>query len=135
MEYFTVCASMLMDERNIREIINDGISKNVGLHQASIEFQRDVLEYNFQIERNYGCQFLGSIPQHHPDDTELIKGAQGFMLGCMLGYLKAIKVRARLYKTGAVQGPLPNQSMTRTAVLEFFEACNALSKSVLLKYS
>lgn len=128
MDYFKDCAAMLLDDKNIRDVINESVVKGIGLHQIEVEFQRDVLENNFQVERDFGCQYLGSIPNRFPEDKELIEGAKDFMLGCMRGYLKAVKTRSKLFKSGAIPGPLPNQNMTRASILEFFEACNALSK-------
>lgn len=124
--YLEECVEMLLDESNIRDIINDCTSKNIGLHQSEIEFQRDVMEYNFQIERNYGCYILGNVAEKYPEDPEMVDYAKQFMLGCMTGFVKAIKVRSTLFQSGQLQGPLPNQSMSRQSILEFFEACNAL---------
>jgi hypothetical protein len=124
--YLEECVEMLLDDSNIREIINDCTSKSIGLHQSEIEFQRDVMEYNFQIERNYGCYILGNVGDKYPDDPEMVEHAKEFMLGCMKGFIKAIKVRSTLFQSGQLQGPLPNQSMSRASILEFFEACNAL---------
>lgn len=61
LDFLTTCSEMMLDETNMREIINESVEEKVGLDQAAVEFQRDVLEYNFRIERNFGCRYLSSL--------------------------------------------------------------------------
>jgi hypothetical protein len=30
-------------------MINESVRKNIGLHEVAVHFQRDVMEYNFQV--------------------------------------------------------------------------------------
>lgn len=120
--------SMMLDKYHIREMINSSYQKKLGLHLAAIEFQRDVLENNFQIEKNYGCKYLSMLGVKHKEDTELIEAAKDFMFTCMKCYVTALKMRHKMYKSGTLQGPSSNESMSRTSIMEFFEGCNALSK-------
>ena len=69
------------------------------------------LEFNFQIERNYGCRYLSMIPIKHSDDTgiqslsyiitfyllELINTGKDFMYYCMKSYLNSLKYRKEKY--------------------------------------
>lgn len=125
---------MLLHEGNIREMIDQSISKNIGLHLVAVEFQRDVLENNFQIEKNFGCTTLSLIPEKYPGDTELLDAAKAFMLACLRSFVDTLKLRSKLYKKDVIPGPSPNTPMTRQAILEFFEGCNAYSKSHPLNY-
>lgn len=119
---------MLLEEYNMVEIINDSVESKQGLHLAAVEFQRDVLEFNFGIERNFGCKYLAMLAIHHPDDLEVIDAAKTFMFTCMRSYVNTLKYRSKMYKTGAIPRPGENEGMSRASMLEFFEGCNALSK-------
>ncbi len=63
MDFLQQCVKMLLDEANMREMIQESATKNIGLDRVAVEFQRDVLEYNFRIERNFGCKYLSIIGQ------------------------------------------------------------------------
>jgi hypothetical protein len=128
LRFLTLCVEMMMDPAHIKSIVLKSTKQPAGLHIAAIEFQRDVLEYNCQIERSYGCKYLSLLGQKFPDDAELIEAAKTFMFTCMRCYLKCLKLRSKLYKSRVLESPSANQSMTRKCILEFFEGCNALSK-------
>jgi hypothetical protein len=119
---------MLEVESNISEMIHDCSENGVGLHMAAVDFQRDVLEYNFGIERNFGCKYLSMLSVNHPDDQELLDAAKDFMFSCLKNFIGALKLRAKMYKKGQLEKPRENESMSRNSILEFFEACCALSK-------
>lgn len=129
LDFLTTCVKMLLEEYNIVEIINDSVESRNGLHLAAVEFQRDVLEHNFGIERNFGCKYLAMLAVHHPDDSVIIEAAKTFMFTCMRSYVNALKYRNKMYKKGLLTRPAENSAMNRSAILEFFEGCNALSKS------
>lgn len=122
------CVEMMLDEGNINEMINEAKRKNMGLHDVAVNFQRDVMEHNFQIEREFGCRYLATIPDNHPGDTELIDATKNFMFTALKSYLKALHQRSRRYKSGDLQAPSPSAPMTKVTILEFMEGCNALSK-------
>jgi hypothetical protein len=119
---------MLLYEPNVTEIIKISVDSNVGLHLAAVEFQRDVLENNFGIDRNFGCKYLSMLAVHYPDDGEVIEAAKTFMLTCMKSYVSQLKARSKMFKKGQLKKPGENESMSKNAILEFFEGCNALSK-------
>lgn len=122
------CVDMMLDEKNLNDMINDSVRKNIGLHEGAVHFQRDVMEYNYQIEREFGCRYLALIPQNHPDDTELLEATKAFMFSALRSYVNNLHLRSRRYKSGNLQPPHPNMPMSRTSILEFLEGCNALSK-------
>jgi len=125
-EFLRTMTEMMLDERNLNEMIDESVKTHMGLHDAAVKFQRDVMEYNFQVERNFGCRYLAKIPDYHPTDTELIEAAKTFMFTALKSYLKAIKQRSSRYKDGSLTPPNPNDPMKKITILEFLEACNAL---------
>lgn len=116
---------MVLIKSNVAEIVEASVTKNIGLYIAAIDFQRDVLEHNFQIERNYGCKYLALIPENHGSDVALLEAAKGFMLTAMKSYLLQLQYRKDHY----IKDQVNLQPMNRIQILEFFEGCNSLSKS------
>ena len=103
---------------------------DIGLNQAAIRFQRDVLENNFQIEKDFGCKYLSMIPVKHEGDDELINYAKEFMFTAMRSYMNALRARSFRYKSTPHLKPKATLPLTRTTILEFFEGCNALSECI-----
>jgi hypothetical protein len=126
--FLTTMVDMMLDEGNINEIINDSVKYKVNLSETAVTFQRDVMECNFQIERNHGCRYLARIPELHRTDTELIEATKKFMFTALQSFVKALHQRSRRYKNGTLTPPNPHQPMSRGTILEFLEGCNALSK-------
>lgn len=122
--YLQICKKMMLDPVNVDEIVRDSIEQQIGLQSAAINFQRDVLQHNFQIEKAYGCRELSMIPMNHAKDEELVTVAREFMMTAMRSYLMAIDTRKEKYITTK-----SSVKMTKIQILEFFEACNALSKA------
>ena len=122
--FFQVCAKMVVEDSNVADIVDENLSTGNGLHRISAEFQREALERNFQIEKNFGCKYMASIPMKCPDDIELLEAGKAFTLSTLYCYSKAVKLRSERMG-GAVRR---DGGMSRTTILEFFEACNALSK-------
>jgi len=120
LEFLTTCKSMILDRENVREIVKDSIDEGIGLQTAAINYQRDTLENNFQIERNYGCKEMSMIPQKYTDDPQLTSAAKEFMHTAMRSYLIALDIRKEEFLTDQQKTP-----MRREQILEFFEACNA----------
>lgn len=116
---------MILIDENLREIIRDSEEKRVGLHMSAIEFQRDILEFNYGIERNFGVRYLSALPMRHGDDGELLDAAKNFMYAAMQSYVEGLKLRKRLRGDTLRSAGLP---MTRMDIMEFLEGCNALSK-------
>ena len=50
----------------------------------------DVLEFNYKIERKYGCEFLSKIPTMFPSDDELIQVAVDYIYAAMRSYLTGL---------------------------------------------
>mmetsp|Transcript_10870 Transcript_10870/g.14956 ORF Transcript_10870/g.14956 Transcript_10870/m.14956 type:complete len:538 (-) Transcript_10870:240-1853(-) len=120
LDYLHTCSKMMLEEANIDEIVADSFDKKTGLQNAAIDFQRDVLENNYQVERNFGCHYLSQMQTKHGEDTELIDAGKGFMYTAMKSYLLALKARKDKYFKTLSQVPL-----NRIQILEFFEGCNA----------
>jgi hypothetical protein len=124
--YLSIGGKILLEEYSIHEIIEISKDRNIALHVAAIDFQRDILEYNYQIKRNFGCQYLAMLPRTHESDEELVELPKEFMLTAMKSYVACLK---RQYsERGFINRTIP---MTKTDILEFFEGCNALSTSNL----
>jgi hypothetical protein len=132
MGFLVTMVEMMLDEGNINELINISVSSKKGLQDVAVDFQRDVMEHNFQMERNYGCRYLATIPDKFPKDAEIVEATKKFMFTALKSYLKALNQRHRRYKNGSLTPPNPNSPMSRTTILEFLEACNATSKFDLM---
>jgi hypothetical protein len=94
-DFWRACGSMLLDKNIIKKIVNsscDGSGR--ALHLAAIDFQRSVMEYNFGIEPDYGCNQMGLAASNYPDDSELQDGAAGFMRIAMHSFIEQLKIRA-----------------------------------------
>jgi len=121
MQFWLTCGSFLLSDEGITRIVAEAAKGNQPLHFAAIEYQRDVMEFNFGIERDWGCEQIGRVSIDFPNDKELHKGAGAFMKVAMYSYIEQLKMRSKLRNS-----PLrTTRSLTRTDILEFFEACNA----------
>jgi hypothetical protein len=129
--FLQTCVKMMLMQRNLDDMIDECISKKTALHDAAVGFQRDVLEYNFQIERDYGCKYLAMIPTKHADDIELVEAMKEFMLTAMRSFLSMLARRSERYKNGDIIAPNPALPLTSVTISEFLEGCNALSKFIL----
>ena len=125
--YLTTCRKMMLSETCVNLIVDVSIENKVALPLAAMGFQRDVLEFNFQIERNFGCQYLSIVSQKHPQDAQLLDAAKSFMFTAMRSYLIALKLRKKRYDANPSLGPR-GKRFDRGDMLEFFEGCNCLSK-------
>jgi hypothetical protein len=130
-KFFDQTSRMLMNKSNQLVIIEASRVNDNALYKQSMEFQRDILEYQFQIERKYGVNILGRIQHIYPDDMELIDAAQDFMCAAMRAYVEMIKLKcaqdfARI-RGASKSAPLLKSTglMTRNQLLEFFECINA----------
>lgn len=128
LNFLKTCDKMMSATYNIDEIVMDSIEKDLALNMAAVEFQRDVLENNFQIEKDYGCRYLSMIPMKHEGDNEMIEAAKSFMYTALVSYNSALKHRSHKYRADPSLKPKPNTPLPKKAILEFFEGCNALSK-------
>jgi len=100
LRYFAVCARMMATLFNVEEIVEHSWRNGVALHIAAMDFQKDVMEYSFQIERSFGCQYISVL--NTSDDTELIEAAADFMFACLQCFLAAVRLRAKRYYAGQV---------------------------------
>ena len=130
--FFKNCSIMLMDMENIKIIVDESEASKVPLFITSMEYQKDVLERNFQVEREYGVKQMGLVSKNYPDNTELINAASNFMLVAMESYVEQLKYRAaerfkRIRKdTGKDAVLRTGGGLSKTDFLEFLEGCNAL---------
>jgi hypothetical protein len=99
MSFFNEAISMMNNDQHIEGIIDGCWGTEIPLHQAAMEFQRDVMEYNHRIERNYGCKCLSLIPKSSPDDKVLHDAAVSFMFASQQCYVAALKKRSKRYGT------------------------------------
>eukprot|EP01041_Mallomonas_annulata_P008209 gene8209-16883_t len=121
LRFLDECGREIMNKENIRDIIDKQAQSKKPLNEMLTEFQRDVLEFKFQIDRDYGCQYLGMIPKTFVDDLEMLNAAKRFMFICMRSYVDALKLRHELFPSERI-----TNKITRNEILEFFEGCNAL---------
>jgi hypothetical protein len=129
--YLTTCSKMMVSESCVNLIVDVSLESRLALPLSAMGFQRDVLEFNFQIERNFGCQYLSAVSQKHPQDTELLEAAKSFMFTAMRSYLIALKLRKKRYDAHPELAPR-GRRFDRIDMLEFFEGCNCLSKPLLV---
>ena len=116
------CCDKMTKEEFMQVIIDKATLTGEGLHIAAMEFQRDELEFRYQIERNYGSRYLGTIPNSFPDDAELINLGASFVFHAMQFYVSAVKLRGKKF-VGKLK---KSGGMNATQIHEFLEACNAL---------
>ena len=126
MSYFQVCSELMLDPESIEHILGQAESTGRALQQVAMEFQREVMEFNFLIEPNAGCTYLSKLTNLFPSDHELIEAAKAFMFTCLRSFLEAIKLRSTRIKVLRATGGFSKLSM-----MEFFEACNAKSECFL----
>ena len=70
---------------------------------------------------------MSNIGNMFSNDTELINTTKRFMFICLRAYVNALKMRyAELYENKLP--PRNSGVIHKYEILEFFEACNALSK-------
>ncbi len=122
LRYLLEIPVIITEPYNIDEIVEDSINSGKPLHLTAMEFQRDILEFNYQVERNYGCEYMSKIPNEFANDLELNIAARDFMMAAMKSFTKAIDVRKEKYIGVKLK---TSGGMTRDTILEFLEACNA----------
>lgn len=125
--YFQDCSALMMDESSLQNIIRNSEVGKLPLHYAAMEFQRSVMELNFQMEPNFGCGYLSKLPNLFPSDEEMLSAAQDFMFTALRSYLECVRLRGSRHKS--LSG---SSGFTRVNILEFFEACNSKSECCCL---
>ena len=124
--FFTTCSNMLNEQKYVESIVNQSLKTNSDLSKVSVNFQTDVMEKMFQIEKKFGCSYMVRIPHIYPSDALMINAVKDFTYATVKCYYNALKFRfkksgSKLRNTGG---------MTKVNFNEFFEGCNALSKSI-----
>ncbi len=71
-DFFTSCCKHLVEEEVVKAIITESTTKNIPLHIAAMEYQRDILEFNYGIERDFGCKYLSRVASVFPDDPVIV---------------------------------------------------------------
>lgn len=115
---------MLNDEKYVELILTQNLSTNIEMSRCSVIFQTTVMEKMFQIEKGFGCKYMSSIQEVFALDEPMLNAAKAFTYATIKCYVRLLRLRRQrsgttLRRTGG---------MTKTMFLEFFEACNALSK-------
>ncbi len=115
---------MLNDDKYLESILNQSLITNVDLSRCSVIFQTTVMENMFQIEKGFGCKCMGTLEDQYGSDETMLKAGKAFTYATIKCFVRLLRLRsqrngAKLRRTGG---------MTKTMFLEFFEACNALSK-------
>lgn len=133
LEFFIAGSKMMMMKENIAEIVEESNASNTPLYLQSMNFQKDLLERNFQIEREYGCKQLSMVSVNYPDKTELKDASIAFMMAAMSSYLEQVKYRAALrfkkirQNTGKGTVLRSAGGMPKQELMEFFEVvCSTL---------
>ena len=121
LRFFRECSLMMETRANVEEIVDVSWKTSTPLHAAAMEFQKDVMEFNFQIERQFGCQYIAVL--NNSDDEDIVEAASDFMFTCLKCYLACLRLRAKKYYKGQRRA---TGGMARATVMEFFEGCNAL---------
>lgn len=94
------------------------------------------MELDWNIEREFGCSYLGHLAQHFPDDKEMLNAAKKFMFMAMKSYVATLKYSTNLRPKPLIgsieyihEHPLENNDstyLTKIHFYEFLEGCNAL---------
>lgn len=66
LDFLQTAVKMLLDADNQREMVLESCAQEIGLDRVAVEFQRDVLEYNFHMERNFACKQLANLTELYP---------------------------------------------------------------------
>ena len=135
LSYLYTCSRIILSSTGMDEIFSDYKSQsNFGLHDIAVKYQQDILEYNFNIEKKYGCKILSQIPSLYPNDLELQDAALSFIYSAMKSYLKMLLLRHQSLHMSSNKFPIISGELSRVTIMEFFEGCNALMaiKSVKL---
>ena len=118
MKYFKECIEMMEHPTIVAQIVEQSWITKLPLHLVSMQFQRDFMENNYQIEKNFGCKHISMLPATNPEDTELISGASEFMFSALKCFIYCLKLRAKLYYSGKKRS---SGGMSRESMMEFFE--------------
>jgi hypothetical protein len=70
--FLTECSELIQQDEVITALVDASATKQLPLDGAAMEFQRDVMEFNHGIQRDFGCKYLSQLPNFFPDDKELI---------------------------------------------------------------
>lgn len=119
--FLTDCTAKLMEKDVMEKMAEKHVTTNTSLYEITIEYQRDVMENSWGIERSFGCQYLSRVTQHFPDDQEIFNAAKRFMFIAMRSYVNGIKHIPKI-RTKPLQ---TYGKLSESTVYEFFESCNA----------
>ena len=133
LDFLNECSAQLMDQNTIRNIVQKYSETHEPLQTLIVEYQRNVLEFQFNIEKDFGCRYLSLIPRNFAGDKELENAAKRFMFVCMKAFVDALRLHGAEY----VITLKTDGGMTPDVMSDFFEGCNALmtlpETKVLLK--
>lgn len=122
LSYLSDCSTKLLEESTINKLVSRHLEEHVQLYDSVIDYQREVMEKTWGIEKEFGSQFLSKLTVYFPNDDEVVNVAKRFMFVAMRSYVNALKQSASLRPQPLLTHGSP---FARHNVLEFFEACNA----------
>ena len=129
LNYLLTSVAIITSPDGIQDIINDyqiqSSRQPIGLHEICVNYQLDLLENNFQIERKYGSLHMSKISGLYEHDDEMMTAISNFVYSAMKSYLLVLNHR---FKHVYHCHKIASGSLQRHTILEFFEACNSLSK-------
>ena len=105
--FFSTCSNMLNENQHIESIVNQSMKANIDLSKISVNFQTDVMEKMFQIEKKFGCSYMVRIPHVYKTDNLMINAVKTFTYATIKCYYNALKLRfqkndSKLRKTGVI---------------------------------
>ena len=105
--FFSTCSNMLNENQHIESIVNQSMKANIDLSKISVNFQTDVMEKMFQIEKKFGCSYMVRIPHVYKTDNLMIDAVKSFTYATIKCYCNALKLRfqkngSKLRKTGVI---------------------------------
>jgi hypothetical protein len=115
-----VAEEMSMDS-NVKKLVAKNKARGIPLHTLGMEFQRDMLERDFKIDRDHGSRYLGMIPYKFPNDDEITELGKNFIFKAMKFFLDSLKKRSTSFKKLRKSG-----GMKPETIHEFLEGCLAL---------
>lgn len=117
------CTEKLLDNTAITPVVEQHIASKEPLYGLMIQFQRRIMEEDFNIEPNFGCKQLSQIAVTYSNDNEVIAAAKRFMFIAIRAYVTAIKISSSMRGELVTSGTVPRNDM-----LEFMEAvCGTLA--------
>lgn len=124
LRFLIECSEVIINPASVGAIVDENESRKSLLYQNVVEYQREYLERNFAVEKEFGSRFLSDLPDSYKSDASLIHEYKKFSLAFLRCFLLALQLRGE--RNGCLRRTTGN--LTKENMLEFFEGCNALSE-------